>query len=218
MKTSIFIFSINHLLIGKGLLSILHSRKDLRDSELIQSLDMLDEEIDNKKTSILICYQNKYDLSFLNHIKERQRKFNKLQILLVAMEFDRDFIFESIKSGVKGLLTAGASDSELQEAVLALKSGYDYFSNILTDYILKKHSSDLDSRMSPTEKESLSVRELEILQLWGNSFSNMVIADKLCISVRTVESHKNHIMQKLNLKTTVDLLKFAIKNNLVSLE
>ena len=53
--------------------------------------------------------------------------------------------------------------------------------------------------------------------MWGNSFSNKEIAEKLFISVRTVESHKNHIMQKLNLKTIVDLVKFAIKNNLIEI-
>jgi DNA-binding CsgD family transcriptional regulator len=53
--------------------------------------------------------------------------------------------------------------------------------------------------------------------LWGNSFSNQEIADRLFISVRTVESHKNHIMQKLDLKSTVDLVKFGIKNNIIEI-
>jgi two-component system response regulator NreC len=53
--------------------------------------------------------------------------------------------------------------------------------------------------------------------MWGDSHSNKEIAEKLFISMRTVESHKNHIMQKLNLKTIVDLVKFAIKNNLIEI-
>ncbi len=53
--------------------------------------------------------------------------------------------------------------------------------------------------------------------MWGNSFTNKEIADKLFLSVRTVETHKNHIMQKLNLKTSVDLVKFAIRNNIIDL-
>ncbi|MBN2786833.1 MAG: response regulator transcription factor, partial [Paludibacteraceae bacterium] len=65
--------------------------------------------------------------------------------------------------------------------------------------------------------ENLSSRQVEILKLWGNNFSNKEIAEKLFISVRTVESHKNHIMQKLNFKTTVDMIKFGIKNNLIEI-
>jgi two-component system response regulator NreC len=66
--------------------------------------------------------------------------------------------------------------------------------------------------------ERLSQREIEIMSLWGEGFSNPDISDKLCISIRTVESHKNHIMQKLNLKTNVDLIKFGIKNNIIQLD
>ena len=65
--------------------------------------------------------------------------------------------------------------------------------------------------------EALSSRQIEILKLWGSNKSNKEIADELYLSVRTVESHKNHIMQKLNLKTTVDMIKFGIKNNLIEL-
>ena len=65
--------------------------------------------------------------------------------------------------------------------------------------------------------KNLSTREIEIIKLWGNSQTNKEIADKLFISVRTVESHKNHIMQKLNLKTAVDLVKFAIKNSIIEI-
>ncbi|MBQ4215282.1 MAG: response regulator transcription factor, partial [Bacteroidales bacterium] len=67
------------------------------------------------------------------------------------------------------------------------------------------------------EVEKLSSREIEILSLWGSSYTNPEIADTLHISIRTVETHKTHIMQKLNLKTQVDLIKYAIKNNIIDL-
>ncbi|MDP3914625.1 MAG: helix-turn-helix transcriptional regulator, partial [Bacteroidota bacterium] len=68
-----------------------------------------------------------------------------------------------------------------------------------------------------TDIASLSSRQIEILKLWGESYTNQEIADRFFISVRTVESHKNHIMQKLNLKSTVDMVKFAIKNNIIEI-
>jgi two-component system response regulator NreC len=85
--------------------------------------------------------------------------------------------------------------------------------------LLKKYISKIQNEHSEvnTDLKKLSSRELEIIQLWGNSYTNKEIADKLFISVRTVESHKNHIMQKLSLKTAVDLVKFAIKNNIIEL-
>ncbi|HPG34327.1 MAG TPA: LuxR C-terminal-related transcriptional regulator [Lentimicrobium sp.] len=61
----------------------------------------------------------------------------------------------------------------------------------------------------------MSDRELEVLKLFAESYTNQEIADKLFVSIRTVESHKNNIMRKINLKTTVDMVKFAIRNNLI---
>ena len=62
------------------------------------------------------------------------------------------------------------------------------------------------------------MREMEVFRLFAEGLSNREIADKLFISVRTVETHKNNIMKKINLKTTVDLVKFAIKNNIIVLD
>jgi two-component system response regulator NreC len=85
--------------------------------------------------------------------------------------------------------------------------------------LLRKYISKIQNEHSEgnTKLKKLSSRELEIIKLWGNSNTNKEIAEKLFISVRTVESHKNHIMQKLRLKTAVDLVKFAIKNNIIEL-
>jgi two-component system response regulator NreC len=65
--------------------------------------------------------------------------------------------------------------------------------------------------------EVLSKRELEILKMFAEGFINKEIGERLFISIRTVESHKNHIMQKLNLKTQVELVKYAIKHNLINI-
>mgnify|MGYP006288700127 CR=1 FL=1 len=76
-----------------------------------------------------------------------------------------------------------------------------------------------DKRLSniPLSDKQLSPRQQEIVKLWGEGYSNGEIAERLFISIRTVETHKNHIMQKLNLRTNVDLVKFAIRNNLIDL-
>ena len=75
--------------------------------------------------------------------------------------------------------------------------------------------------MLPRKKNrhnSMSAREMEIFKLIAEGDSNRIIAEKLFISVRTVETHKNNIMKKVGLKTTVDLVKFAIKNNIIQLD
>ena len=101
-----------------------------------------------------------------------------------------------------------------------LRNGHDYFSKCITTILLSRYVHSIQNNESISSLkgiETLSLREIEILQLWGNSFTNQEIAEKLFISVRTVESHKTHIMQKLQLKTAVDLMKYAIKNNIIQI-
>ena len=85
---------------------------------------------------------------------------------------------------------------------------------------MKKHNMNPNSSNETEEYDdtssALSSRQIEILRLWGDGLTNQEIADTLFISVRTVETHKNHIMQKLNLKSSVDLMKFAIRNNIIT--
>ena len=108
---------------------------------------------------------------------------------------------------------------ELIEAIYTVRNGHDYFSQSITQLLLKRYVTKIQNNNGESISgiKNLSSREIEIIQLWGNSYTNKEIADKLFISVRTVESHKNHIMQKLNLKTAVDLVKFAIKNNIIEM-
>ena len=84
----------------------------------------------------------------------------------------------------------------------------------LKSYI-KKSSTGFD-RLN--KDEQLTGREIEIIELIGKGFSNKEIADKLFISVRTVDSHKNHIMCKLKLRTTAELIIYGIKNKIIEIE
>ena len=86
---------------------------------------------------------------------------------------------------------------------------------MLSSYITDE---DINNSEKELRQQNLSVREMEIFKLFAEGDSNRNIAEKLFISIRTVETHKNNIMKKVGLKTTVDLVKFAIKNNIIQLD
>jgi two-component system response regulator NreC len=142
-----------------------------------------------------------------------------MRIIAVAPKACKDLVFKSIKSGANGFLSADASVQELKEAVLTIRAGHEFFSASITKLLVNNYVESMrtDSADQIAIAEKLGKRELEVLSLWGDGHTNVEIADTLFISVRTVESHKNHIMQKLGIRTTVDLLKFAIRNNITSL-
>ena len=76
----------------------------------------------------------------------------------------------------------------------------------------------MNKREKENRQKDLSVREMEVFRLFAEGNSNRSIADELFISIRTVETHKTNIMKKIGLKTTVDLVKFAIKTNIIHLD
>ena len=143
----------------------------------------------------------------------------KAKILIISYAENEETIFNIIKVGAKGFLSHDATSQDLFEAIYSLRNGYDYFSKCITNILLNRYVSSIQKNEKPEneEVEKLSSREIEILSLWGSSYTNPEIADTLHISIRTVETHKTHIMQKLNLKTQVDLIKYAIKNNIIDL-
>lgn len=145
--------------------------------------------------------------------------YDGVKVLILSMFTQEEFIFNAIQAGARGYLPKNTSKKELLEAIEAVHNGEEYFSQQISGIILKSYIKKAQNQEDESKKKEdlLSKREIEILKLFAEGVSNQEIADKLFISVRTVESHKNHIMQKLELKNTVDLVKFAIKNKIIEL-
>lgn len=145
--------------------------------------------------------------------------YPQIKILMLSMYTSEDFIFNSIKAGAAGYLPKNTTKDELNNAIVEIMEGREYFSESISNVILKSYVKKAQSEKEPVKKELnlLSSREQEVLRLFSDGNSNKEIANELFISTRTVESHKNHIMQKLELKTTVDLIKFAIKSGILEI-
>jgi DNA-binding NarL/FixJ family response regulator len=158
-------------------------------------------------------------MSGIEITKKLHNDYPGIRILILSMHTSEEFIFNAINSGARGYLPKNTSRRELIEAIYAIHRGEEYFAESISNVILKSYIKKAKSNSTDDENKEnlLSKRELEVLKLFAEGMTNQEIADKLFISIRTVESHKNHIMARLELKTTVDLVKFAIRNNIVLL-
>lgn len=147
-----------------------------------------------------------------------QPETSPIEVIILSMFTQEEYILDAIKAGAKGYLPKNTSRNELLEAIRAVSEGQEYFSPLISGILLKSIVKEKqDDQQSDRPEDVLSKREIEILILFAKGFSNAEIADKLFISIRTVESHKNHILQKLGLRNNVDLVKYAIKHKLVEL-
>ncbi len=201
----------------------LSSTDDIKNVISVTDKDVLIEKMQGRIINVLII--NFYEITHndLDIIIALRMKFPKTAILIVAGSQREDIITKTIKAGAKGFLTIDSEASELIQAIYTIRGGHDYYSESITQILLQKYINTMNPDSSSENDEydddssALSSRQIEILKLWGDGLTNQEIADKLFISVRTVETHKNHIMQKLNLKSSVDLMKFAIRNNIIQI-
>lgn len=158
------------------------------------------------------------DTSGIELTRELSQRRPEIKVLILSMYTDESFINQAIKAGAKGYLHKNTTREEMLTAIDSVYSGSDFYSENISKIILKSYieKAKLKTDEITNPHEVLSKREIEILKMFAEGYINKEIADRLFISIRTVESHKNHIMQKLNLKTQVELVKFAIKHNLAS--
>lgn len=142
-----------------------------------------------------------------------------IKILMLSMYTSEDFIFNALKAGIDGYLPKNTTRDELLLAINEINNGKEYFSKSISDTILKSYvnSAKQGSKVSDDKLGELTKREHEILRYVVEGMNNPSIAEKLFISIRTVETHKASIMRKLNLNSTVDLVKFAIKNKIIEI-
>ena len=146
-------------------------------------------------------------------------KYPTINILILSMHMSDEFITNSIEAGAKGYLPKTTSQAELIQAIKTVSKGSEYYNSEVSDMLLKSYIRKTKnlSKEKVEQVVQLTKREVEILVLFAQGFSNQEIADQLFISIRTVESHKNNIMQKLDLKSTVELVKYAIKHKMIEI-
>ncbi|MBN2484484.1 MAG: response regulator transcription factor [Bacteroidales bacterium] len=209
-----------YLLMQQGIHALLDKEHALQVVFCCSEPEKIAEQLKAQPANILLMNIHEFNNNNVELIRKISFGFPRTKIIILSYHTTEELVLKTIKAGAKGFLSKHATKNELVEAIYTVRSGYDYYSASITQLLVNKYISKLktDENKEPEAGiKNLSTRQTEILKLWGEGFSNQDIADKLFISIRTVESHKNHIMQKLNLKTTVDMVKFAIKNNLIEI-
>lgn len=213
------VFTEHKTLISEGLISTLQQIKEVKLCDIDLRDPLLRTTIKKESLKIVFFVVRNLDDSHYNELMELKNKFSSVSILIISLQITRDSVFKGIRSGAQGFISADASPQEIREAIFTVRNGHDFYSAAITSLLVSNYTNLIRNEQSPKIKnvDMLSKRELEILSLWGDGLQNSEIAEKLFISIRTVETHKNNIMQKLGMHTTVDLIKFAIRNNLIQI-
>lgn len=145
------------------------------------------------------------------------REFSRTKVLILSMHTGEDYVLQALRAGATGYLLKDAATAELQLALAAVRKGETYLSPTISKEVLARHRRQaLDPRAETTK--ALTPRMREIVQLIAEGRSTKEIAFLLNLSVKTVETHRMHLMARLDLHDVAGVVRYAVRNGLISPE
>ena len=144
------------------------------------------------------------------------RRLPDMRILILSMYANDAYITQALQAGARGYLLKDSADIELIRAITAVMAGKSYFSPSVSRVMLDEYVRHLSSKGIADRYDSLSEREREVFQLVAEGHSNKEIAQLLSVSPTTVETHRGHVLQKLNVHNTAELVLYAVRRGVIS--
>jgi DNA-binding NarL/FixJ family response regulator len=210
------ILADDHVMFRKGIKSILEKNKDfIVVGEAGDGLELL-ELLKNVTADMVILDISMPHLRGIEATEEIKMISEDVKVLILSMHKDKEYVRSAISAGAEGYLVKEDADTELFSAIEKIQQEGRYLSPLLMDELTDKLFEMNKKGRLLQEDEPLTTREREVLKLIAEGLSNKDIADRLFVSVRTIEHHRAHIMRKLNIKSTANLVKYAIRKGYTS--
>jgi two-component system response regulator NreC len=155
----------------------------------------------------------------LNGIEAARQIVNhspKTAIAILSMHSDESYVIRALKAGARAYLLKDSAESDLIAAIHAITEGKSFFSPLVRRILKEDYMRQLESRGAEDTYELLTNREREILQLLAEGKTNKEVANMLNLSLYTVETHRTHILQKLNLHSVPELILYAVRKGIIA--
>jgi two-component system, NarL family, response regulator NreC len=206
----------DHAVVRMGLKMLLNANPEMEvvgeASEGNEGIRLAHELLPNVVVMDLSMPHGKDGLSATTELKKQMPEVN---ILILTMHDDEEYLFRAIQAGASGCILKSAPHNELLAAIKGVANGDAYLHPSATKRLMEEYLGSMKNGHAPDSFNLLSDREKEVLTLIAKGFSNKEIAEQLVISVKTVETHKGNLMEKLQMKTRPELVEFALKKGLL---
>src|SRR5690606_3774907 len=203
----------------EGLKSLLEDEEDVASVTGANSLEQTLDFLKNNPVDVIFMDVNMPNVSGIEATKKVKEHYPNVKIIALTMHDDISIITKMIRAGASGYVLKRTNMDEVIEALKIVYQNGKYLSintqNIIMDNLMSPE--DIMEQKEENKKPVLSSRELEVLKLIAKEYSNEQIGEKLFISERTVEAHRRNIFMKTKTKSLVGLMKYAIKENLISI-
>jgi len=204
----------DHELFRKGVIMVLKKMENVEVvGEASNGKDFL-SLLNSRRANIVFMDIKMPIMNGIEATEEAVRRYPELKVIALSMFGEEEYLHKMINAGAKGFLLKNSSIDEIERAIELVSTGKNCYSNDLLGYFTNKF---IDKNQEIEDSFKLTNREIEVLNLVAQGMSNSEIADKLFISKRTVDGHKANLIQKTGSKNIVELLVYAIKNNIVEI-
>lgn len=200
----------DHPLVRQGLRTVIEQEPNLEVCGEAESADKALDAVENEKPDIVIVDLTLKDSNGLDLIKDVNVRHPRILLLVLSMRDEAFYAERVLRAGARGYVTKEEGPQKVVEAIRQLLRGEIHLSEKMASKVLRKFASgDAENTESPID--ALTDRELQVFQLIGHGMPTREIAEKLHISTKTVDSHREHIKDKLKLDSATELLKQAIE-------
>jgi two-component system, NarL family, invasion response regulator UvrY len=203
----------DHPLIREGLLRILKSAPEMTVVAQASSADEAMEHVQKLEIDIVLLDISLPGRSGLEILGEIRTLFPKLPVLVISMYPEERYAVQALKKGASGYLTKEGAADQLIQAIRKVLQGRKYVSAVLAEKLARNLLGD-----SERSHEKLSDRELEVFRLISVGRTIRQISEELSLSMSTINTYRARILEKMNMKSDAELIRYAIQNDITTLE
>jgi len=206
----------DHQLFREGLINLLSDAKNI---EIVAHAENGKDAIDKAiihKPDIVIMDIRMPELSGVEATTQLTEKLPETKVIALSMHSEKHYVKGMLEAGAVGYIFKNCTYAQLITAIETVYSGKKYLSNEITEVLINDYLDNVNG--DEETHEELTEREMEVLKLYADGKTTRDISEELFVSVKTIGTHKQHIQEKLNLKTTVDMIKYALKRGIITLD
>jgi two-component system response regulator NreC len=208
----------DHTIVRKGLRSLLDADPAITVVGEAENGRQAIDQVERLLPDVVVMDIAMPGLNGLEATRQIKKRFPEVQVLILTVHTAQEYILQILRAGASGYLVKQAAPTDLVQAIQAAHRGDTFLSPSISRKVIEEYVLQASAAAELDSYDTLTDREREVLQLIAEGSSTRQIAEQLHISVKTVETHRAHLMDKLQLRSTAELTQYAIRKGVISLD
>lgn len=207
----------DHIVVRQGIKALLADEPDI---EIVgeadngrQALHLVSE----LRPDVVLMDISMPGLNGIEATRQIRQRYSEVKVIILSMHANEEYVFQVLRAGASGYVLKQSDSSEVLTAIRAALSGGSFLSPPISRAVIDDYVHRAEVRGQGSDLDLLTSREREVLQLLAEGLSNREIAEQLNISIKTVETHRSNMMNKLDVKSKTDLVKYALRKGWATL-